>query len=204
MNDPRPHWDEVYRTRAPTEVSWYQPHPTRSLALIRSAAPDAASPIIDVGCGAGVLLGELADLGYRDLTGLDTSQVAIAEAKARLGEKAAWIAWVVADIAAWTPSRTWRVWHDRAVFHFLIEPAAQQAYLTSLERALLPGATAIIATFALDGPERCSGLPVERYSGGMLAARLGPGFALVEETAEAHVTPKGGVQRFTYASFTRR
>jgi 2-polyprenyl-3-methyl-5-hydroxy-6-metoxy-1,4-benzoquinol methylase len=201
-NNPQPHWDTVYRTKAVDEVSWYQAHPERSLALVRAAAPDPAAAIIDVGCGAGTLLATLAAAGYRDLTGLDVSAEAIAKAKARLG--AVSVDWIVADITRWRPERTWQVWHDRAVFHFLIDAAAQEAYLGSLAAALRPGGTAILATFALDGPERCSGLPIQRYSPATLAARLGEGFRLHDQAAERHLTPKGAEQRFSYAVFERR
>jgi len=201
--NPEQHWDAVYDTKSPTEVSWYQVRPALSLALIHAAAPDRATPIIDIGCGASSLLGELASEGYDDLTGLDASAVAVANAKAHYGDLASRIRWVIADIIRWTPERTWRVWHDRAVFHFLIEAAAQDAYIGAMSAALEPGATAIIATFALDGPDKCSGLPVQRYSGATMAERLGPEFRLLSETPERHVTPNGVVQRFTYCVFER-
>src|ERR1043166_7913019 len=126
------------------------------------------------------------------------------DVRARLDRHDDTITFIVADITSWTPSRTWKVWHDRAVFHFLTDTASQEAYLRSLREALQPGATAIIATFVLDGPERCSGLPVQRYSGATLAARLGPSFQLAAESTERHVTPKGGEQLFTYAVLLRR
>ena len=204
MSDPRPHWDEVYRSKPFKEVSWYQPHPTRSLELIRGAAPDPAAAIVDVGCGAAVLIGELASVEYSDLTGVDASAVAIAGAQARLADQAQRIEWIVADATTWTPVRTYEVWHDRAVFHFLIDRDAQEGYLRALRRALPLARTAIIATFALDGPARCSGLPVQRYSGSTLADRLGSDFELVSEANERHTTPKGATQSFTYAVFLRR
>jgi SAM-dependent methyltransferase len=203
VSDPRPHWDEVYRSKPFKEVSWYQPHPTRSLELIRGAAPDPATAIVDVGCGAAVLIGELASVEYSDLTGVDVSAVVIAGAQARFADQAQRIEWIVADATTWTPARTYDVWHDRAVFHFLIDRDAQEGYLHALRRALRPGRTAIIATFALDGPERCSGLPVQRYSGTTLAERLGSDFRLVSEVAETHTTPKGAIQKFTYSVFNR-
>jgi len=202
-SSPEQHWDAVYGTKGPSEVSWYQVRPALSLALILAATPDHLTPIIDIGCGASSLLRELALEGYGDLTALDASAVAVKNTKARYGALADRIDWIVADITRWTPERTWRVWHDRAVFHFLIEPEAQDAYIGAMSAALAPGGTAIIATFALDGPEKCSGLPVQRYSGVTMAERLGPGFRLSSETPECHVTPKGAVQRFTYCVFER-
>ena len=203
MNNPQRFWDDVYGSKSATEVSWYQPRPEQSLKLIRSFAKDHSSRIIDVGCGASTLVGELAAEGYSDLTALDTSSVAIRKARSRLGEAADRIAWIVADVTQWSPDRHWDLWHDRAVFHFLTEPEAQSAYLHAMSAALVPGASAIIATFALDGPERCSGLPVQRYSATSLAARLGPSFRLLADAAESHVTPKGATQRFVYTVFER-
>jgi SAM-dependent methyltransferase len=203
MYDPRTHWDKVYGSRSETEVSWYQRRPEQSLTLIRNAAPDLSTPVIDVGSGTTGLIAELAAIGYRDLTALDVSAAAIDKARRRLAEAADRVAWIVADITAWSPHRQWDVWHDRGVFHFLTGTAAQDAYIRALGAALAGGGTAIVATFALNGPETCSGLPVQRYSGATLAARLGAGFRLVSGTPERHVTPRGAVQNFMYAVFRR-
>lgn len=204
MTDARAFWDDVYRAKAPSEVSWYQQRPERSVELIEAFAPDRDSRIIDVGCGASGLLGELAALGYRHLAGLDASAVAIDKVCSAIGEGAGRIAWFTADITAWIPDRKWDLWHDRAVCHFLTLPAQQDAYVRAISAALDPGARAIIATFAPDGPERCSGLPVQRYDAAALAARLGAGFALLAQSTERHVTPKGVVQSFAYAVLERR
>lgn len=199
----RAHWDAVYRSKSEADVSWFQPSPERSLALIREAVSDLAAPIIDVGGGASRLIDELSHAGYRNLTVLDVSEAALEKTKARLGAAADRIAWIVADITAWQPDRKWAVWHDRAVFHFLTEDAAQLAYIDALVQATEPGATVIIATFALDGPERCSGLPVQRYSSESLAARLGVSFRLIGQHRETHRTPWGSEQNFQYAVLRR-
>ncbi len=204
MTDTRTHWDGTYETKAEDKVSWFQERPERSLALIAAAAPDKASPIIDIGGGASRLVDELLTLGYTEVTVLDVSAVALERSRTRLGAKAANASWIVADLVAWRPARTWRVWHDRAVFHFLTDAAAQDRYLAALHAATSPGSVALIATFALDGPERCSGLPVQRYSPETLAARLGPDFTLYDQAAETHATPFGTTQRFSYAAFRRR
>jgi hypothetical protein len=204
MEEPRTHWDRVYKTKSETEVSWYQRRPDLSLALIRSAAPDLATPILDVGGGASTLVDELLLTGYTDLTVLDISSAALACSKARLTTKVEKVAWIVTDITAWDPSRVWGLWHDRAVFHFLTLPAQQDAYVATLEKATAKEASIIMATFAPDGPERCSGLPVQRYSPQSLAARLGAKFELVREAAEQHVTPGGARQSFAYSVFKRR
>lgn len=203
MNGSREHWENAYRSKAETEVSWFQANPARSVALIKEAAPDFAAPIIDVGAGASRVVDNLLAAGYTDLTALDISETALARTGVRLGAKAALVQFIAADITRWTPARQWRVWHDRAVFHFLIDRESQDAYIRTLTHATAPGSTIIIATFALDGPERCSGLPVQRYSGETLAARLGPGFRLEKHEAEAHTTPAGRVQAFGYSVFRR-
>ncbi|MDE2184331.1 MAG: class I SAM-dependent methyltransferase [Alphaproteobacteria bacterium] len=199
----REHWDTVYRTKDETAVSWYQEHPARSLALIRSVAKSPSS-LIDIGGGASRLVDDLLAGVHGDLAVLDVSAAAIAKAQARLGASADGVTWIVADITAWQPQRHWDIWHDRAVFHFLTQTADQDAYIAALKKATRPGAHAIFSCFALDGPERCSGLPVQRYSASSLAARLGAGFGLLRDEAESHTTPAGGTQKFTYALFERR
>ncbi|HET9149599.1 MAG TPA: class I SAM-dependent methyltransferase [Alphaproteobacteria bacterium] len=200
----RAHWNKTYADKDETGVSWYQASPERSLSLIRSAAPDRATSIVDIGGGASRLVDALSADGYSDLTVLDVSRVALDRSRARLGPRAGNVSWIVADITEWQPPRTWDIWHDRAVFHFLIDARDQDAYIAALRRAAAPGATVIMATFALTGPERCSGLPVQRYSPATLVARLGPDFALYAETAETHPTPFGTTQEFMYAAFRRR
>jgi SAM-dependent methyltransferase len=203
MTDAHDHWQSVYATKAETEVSWYQPLPHLSLKLITAAAPDKAEGIIDIGGGASTLVGELLARGHDDVTVLDISEAALARSRDLLGDGAARVRWIAADITQWTPDRQWDVWHDRATFHFLTDAARQDAYIAALTHATPSGAAVIIATFALDGPEKCSGLPVQRYSPETLARRLGPDFMLVSGTPEAHVTPKGATQRFSYALLRR-
>lgn len=204
MSQAHDHWQRVFTTKAEAEVSWYQPRPDVSLDLITAAAPDRAAAIIDVGGGTSTLTEHLLAAGYHDLTVLDISEAALARSRERLGDNAGKVAWIAADITEWTPERRWDVWHDRAAFHFLTDTARQDAYIRALTEATAPNAIVIIATFALDGPERCSGLPVQRYSPTTLAARLGPDFALVEGRTEDHVTPGGAVQRFSYTTLRRR
>lgn len=204
MTKAQEHWDQVYSTKRETEVSWYQAHPERSLELIRSAASTFSASILDVGGGASRLVDELVGLGYSDLTVLDVSHSALDRSKVRLGQRSDSVSWIVADITQWKPERTWDVWHDRAVFHFLITTEGQNAYITALEAATKSGSSAIISTFALDGPDRCSGLPVQRYSPVTLAARIGSKFQMVTQTSEAHTTPSGTTQRFSYAVLRRQ
>ena len=203
MSGTRSHWEKVYTTKTETEVSWYQPHSLRSLELISTAALDPAAAIVDIGGGASRLVDDLLARGYSDLTVLDVSDAALAKSRLRLGSEAGKVAWVAADITAWHPSRTYDVWHDRAVFHFLTTPESQAVYLAALRAGTAAGWIVIMATFALDGPESCSGLPVQRYSPQMLAARLGPAFSLTRQAEETHETPWGSQQKFSYAVFRR-
>jgi trans-aconitate methyltransferase len=197
------HWNRVYETKRETEVSWYQTTPDRSLALVREFAPATTAAVVDIGGGASSFTLELLRAGYRDLTVLDISAAALDRAKAHLGADAARIGWIVADIAFWKPGRQWQVWHDRAVFHFLTDRAAQGAYIETLKTALPSGAIAVISGFAPDGPEKCSGLAVVRYDATTLSQRVGQGFELLKEVREAHETPGGAVQNFYYAVLRR-
>ena len=199
MSGQKPHWESVYATKRKDEVSWFQARAGRSLALIGDAAPNKACAIIDVGGGASSLAGDLIEAAYRDVSVLDIASAALERARARLGKASSKIEWIVADITKWQPPRRWNVWHDRAVFHFLISPEDQVAYIRALDAATAPGAGIVISTFALDGPQKCSGLPVERYSAATLAARLGNAFKLEKESREDHRTPGGAVQKFSYA-----
>jgi len=201
--DGKAHWDQVYATRRPEEVSWYQAHPGTSLDLIARCGKGAAARIVDVGGGASRLVDALLDGGHERLAVLDLSAVALERARARLGERSLRVSWVVGDVTAWAPPEPIDVWHDRAVFHFLVEAEARRRYVAVMLAALPPGAQAIMGTFASDGPERCSGLPVMRWEPTTLAAELGPGFRLVEDLHEEHVTPGGKVQRFQFSRFVR-
>jgi len=195
---------EALDEKAEDAVSWFQVHPDASLALIEEAGLAPADPIIDVGGGASRLVDHLLAAGHKDLTVLDISEAALERAGARLGKAALKVNWLVADISTWKPRRLYRLWHDRALFHFLTEPADRTAYRRALDAALAPGGTAIVASFALDGPERCSGLPVQRYSPETLTAELGTGYPLKSSQSEDHVTPLRRIQRFQYSVFGRR
>jgi SAM-dependent methyltransferase len=197
--DRKAHWEQVYRTKSPTSVSWYQPEAALSAQLIEQVAPDRTTPIIDVGAGASVLVDQLLDAGYLDLTVADIAGAALDLSRERLGPRAAAVQWLEADIlqATLRPAR-FQLWHDRAVFHFLTEAADRAAYLAQVTRALAPGGHLLLATFAEDGPMRCSGLDVVRYSPEALLAELGDGFEAIEAQREEHHTPAGSVQYFTY------
>jgi SAM-dependent methyltransferase len=203
MPNPREHWQNVYTTRRETEVSWFQATPSLSIELIRSVGAFGQAAIIDIGGGASRLVDALLDQGCTDVTVLDVSEAALSATRARLGERAAGVQWIAADATHWNPPRQYDLWHDRAAFHFLTDANDRAAYVERLTRALASGGHAIIATFALDGPERCSGLPVVRHDAAMLTATLGNGFTLVDTREEDHPTPMGTTQRFQYSVFRR-
>jgi SAM-dependent methyltransferase len=197
--DPKSHWERVYHSKLPTQVSWYQPHALHSLSLIRRVSPPPDGAIIDVGGGASTLIDDLLDAGYHDLTVLDLSATALAEARTRLGTRANHVRWIEADILeARLPMSGCSVWHDRAVFHFLTAPSDRARYVAQVRRTVRPGGFVLVATFADDGPTRCSGLEVNRYSPEALHAEFGAPFRLLTGEREEHVTPEGVRQAFIY------
>jgi 2-polyprenyl-3-methyl-5-hydroxy-6-metoxy-1,4-benzoquinol methylase len=200
--DTQDHWQSVYVQKSPDSVSWYQATPVHSLALITQAAPDVGARILDIGGGASTLVDALQAAGYTALTVLDLASAALAHAQARLGADAAAVTWVAADVLTVDlPAASVDVWHDRAVFHFLTQPAARVQYVAQVVHALRPGGHVVIATFAEDGPTRCSGLEVARYTPEALQQVFGAAFVLERSEREVHVTPSGSTQAFTYAVF---
>jgi SAM-dependent methyltransferase len=201
--DRHDHWQKVYTSKGENEVSWFQESPAPSLELIERAGANPASDIIDIGGGASRLVDALIERGFSAVTALDLSEAALATAKARLGARAKRVQWVAGDVTIWEPRQSYDVWHDRAAFHFLTEARDRAAYLSRLKKCLKPGGHAIIATFALDGPERCSGLPVMRYDAASLAEMLGEEFTLVETRRHLHSTPWHSTQQFQFSIFRR-
>ena len=193
------HWENIYQTKAPTQVSWYQEHARLSLRLIADTGIDRADPIIDVGGGTSTLVDDLLADGYQHLTVLDISASALQTAQQRLGVRATAVTWIEADITqAQLPGQFYAVWHDRAVFHFLTQPHDRQRYIQAVRHAVKPGGHVIVATFALDGPPQCSGLNVTRYNPDSLHHEFGEDFQLLTSTRETHVTPFGTEQKFIY------
>ncbi|QDM19413.1 class I SAM-dependent methyltransferase [Tardiphaga sp. vice304] len=195
------HWEGVYTHKSESEVSWFQENPALSIEMIKQVGATAASAIVDIGGGASRLVDNLIDRDFEDVTVLDLSDAALEAAKARLGIGAAQVQWIVADATVWEPIKAYDIWHDRAAFHFLTEDRDRAAYVARLERALKVGGYAIIATFALDGPERCSGLSVVRYDPASLGETLGQSFQLVDARRHAHATPWGTEQSFQFSVF---
>ena len=199
MTDQKSHWETVYRTKRPTDVSWYQREPTVSLELIRRGAPDTSARIIDVGGGASTLVDSLLRAGYSNVFVLDLSATALAETRTRLGDRASRVQWLEGDVLSGTlPEAAFDLWHDRALFHFLTNAGDRAAYVAQVRRAVRPGGYVLVATFAEDGPLRCSGLPVVRYSAETLCDEFDGGFELIDSVREQHVTPGGSTQSFIY------
>lgn len=197
------HWEDVYTKKTPKEVSWYQIEPAITLNLIKSTGIEHTGKIIDVGGGASVLVDKLLDQGFGNLTVLDISSKSLQLARERLGKSAAQVSWIEADVTEFDPPQKYDLWHDRAVFHFLTDPNDRKKYAQNMEKALNPGGNVIVATFAIDGPPKCSGLDVERYSDEKLKNEFGSSFELIKSIKEVHVTPWGSEQKFIYCCFEK-
>lgn len=193
------HWEKVYTTKATDAVSWFQPHAELSLDLIKATGAGTQAAVIDVGGGASTLVDDLLAEGYSDLTVLDLSGAALEAARSRLGTSAHKVCWLEDDITRVAlPHKRYDIWHDRAVFHFLTTQKERDAYVRTVYYSVKPGGHVIISTFAEDGPEQCSGLPVMRYNADDLHDEFGDAFRLVKHQKEAHQTPGGKVQQFVY------
>lgn len=195
------HWEAAYADKPDDGLSWYQDAPQPSLELIERHGSGAS--VIDIGAGAARLADALLERDYRDITLLDISGAALAATRNRLGTGGGRLCYLAADVTRWQPPRRWDIWHDRAVMHFLVEEADQRAYRRAFLAGTAPGALAVIGTFAPDGPERCSGLPVRRWSAQELAGFLGPEVTLLDSRRHLHETPGGVAQQFDFAVLRR-
>ena len=199
----RTHWQKAWDGADAQTKSWYQPQPSQSLDYIEDCAIARHEAIIDIGGGASTLVDALLARRFANITVLDIAEASLQAAQQRLGEAAGRIKWLCADATAWRPPHPYRLWHDRAVFHFLTREEDRGRYRAIAESAVVPGGHLIIATFAEDGPQKCSGLPVRRYSAAALSQEFAPAFALEEQCRQDHTTPSGAVQRFQYCRFLR-
>jgi trans-aconitate methyltransferase len=195
------HWETVYRGNGTDALSWYQAEPVMSLQMLDLLGVTPGSGVIDIGGGSSLFVDRLLARGFGDLAVLDISDAALQAARLRVGDDAR-VAWIVGDILSWEPTRRYDLWHDRAVFHFLSGQEVEE-YREVMRRGLAPGGSVVMATFAPDGPEWCSGLPVTRYSAEQLGMALGSGFQIVEQRREVHTTPAGAVQPFTWIAARR-
>jgi ubiquinone/menaquinone biosynthesis C-methylase UbiE len=193
------HWEHIYETKAPTQVSWYQEHAQLSLQLIQNTRVQKTAQIIDIGGGASTLVDDLLAAGFQSISVLDVSATALQLARQRLGQRAGDVNWIEADITqADLPAQSYDLWHDRAVFHFLTQAEDRQRYVQAVRRSVKQGGHVIVSTFASDGPEHCSGLDVVRYSPESLHSEFGQGFEVVQSTHETHHTPFETEQKFIY------
>lgn len=196
-------WDWIYATREISTVGWYEPQPTTSEDLVRDAIRRGGRSLIDVGGGGSWLVDQLLTSDLERIAVLDIAEAGLAIARQRLGTRADLVTWIVGDASSITDVGSYDIWHDRGGFHFLLDSPAQDRYLALLERTVPVGGTAIIATFADDGPERCSGLPIVRWEPDRLAAAIGPAFRLADSRRHTHRTPAGVEQRFQYSTLVR-
>jgi rhodanese-related sulfurtransferase/2-polyprenyl-3-methyl-5-hydroxy-6-metoxy-1,4-benzoquinol methylase len=203
LKDRAERWDRVYTDQDETAVSWFQSKPSWSLELLDALGVEPNAAVVDVGAGASRFVDALLDRGFVDVTVLDVAAAALAVAQRRLGRRAEQIQWITADLLAWHPERTFDVWHDRATFHFLVDPAEKARYVQLVESCLNVGGHAVIATFAPDGPDHCSGLPTARYDAKTLIEVFGSNFDVVETRREEHRTPVGSIQPFTWTALVR-
>lgn len=203
MTDTSEHWQSVYQSKAATDVSWFESVPETSLTLVQSVS-DSSCSVIDVGAGAAYLVDNLRRIGYHDLVALDISATALDKVRTRFEADPEPPTFVVADITSWSPDRRFDVWHDRAVFHFMVTKEMRDGYKRAINAALSPGAHAIVATFALDGPEQCSGITVSRYSEVNLAAEFADNFGLVNSAQSSHTTPWDSEQRFNWVVLRKK
>ncbi|MFO0827942.1 MAG: class I SAM-dependent methyltransferase [Phycisphaerales bacterium] len=204
MTSARAHWDAVWSSKKPEEVSWFQESAAPSLETIRRLVPDRAARVVDVGGGASRLVDALLDDGYLNLTVVDIAAPALDSARARLGARASRVEWIVGDALDHRPAQRYRLWHDRAMLHFLQSGDDVARYRAALDRSLEPGGFAVIATFAMDGPARCSNLDVRRYDAGAIAEAFAPAFQVIDDRPQAHRTPWGAEQRFRWFTLARR
>jgi trans-aconitate methyltransferase len=202
--DRRGHWEKIYGDRKAEEVSWFQETPALSLELIRQARILKNGNVIDVGGGASRLVDSLLEAGFENVSVLDISVRALAQAQVRMGPQAGSVNWIEADVTTFVPAEAYDLWHDRAVFHFLTEESDRIKYVDCVRKALKPGGAVILAAFAPDGPETCSGLRVRRYDARLVRESFGEDFELLQESAEIHRTPWNTEQKFEYFLLVRR
>jgi SAM-dependent methyltransferase len=199
----REHWEQVYTLKKPEEVSWYQLKPSPSIEWILEAFPNKDANVIDIGGGTSSLVKYLLDEGFKNPAILDISSAALEKSKTLMGNHSYSVEWIVSDITNFSPSRKFDLWHDRAVFHFLVRAEDRRLYIDSLKKATHIGGKILLATFSLLGPTKCSGLDVIRFDAKMLANELGPSFKLIKNEDIAHKTPSANTQSFIYCFFER-
>jgi len=201
MSNKQQHWENIYQNHQPTQVSWYEPIPETSLSIIKRFNLPLDAAIIDIGGGDSLLVDYLLLMGYTNITVLDISSKAIERAQARLGEKAQLVNWLVHDVLKFTTIRQYDLWHDRAAFHFFTDMNEQERYLDNVHQYLKPKGYLVLSTFSTEGPETCSGLPVQQYSENSLSKLFNRYFEKIRCFTKMHITPSHTVQSFVFCSF---
>ena len=204
MEDLKAHWDNVWQTKSHDSTSWYQEVPATSLRFFETVKLSNTAPLIDIGSGASKLIDGWLSQGFRDITALDISANAFVQSKLRLGVDADQVTFIEANVIDWQPERCYQLWHDRAVFHFLTDPDSRERYINTLTTALAPGAFFIYGGFSTSGPQKCSGLEVQRYDPGRMAEVFAPWFEVLASENETHLTPARSEQHFLWSLFQRR
>lgn len=201
--DRHAHWEHIYQTKQLFEVGWYQQVPVTSLELVQQLRVPLTAKIIDVGGGDSFLVDHLLGLGYKDITVLDISESAIARAKARLGDKAQLVKWIVADASDFNPTEKYDFWHDRAAFHFLLEESEIEKYIATAQAHINPGGILVLGTFSVNGPKKCSGLDIRQYSETSMTELLARFFEKIRCFTVDHKTPSGSIQNYVFCSFRK-
>ena len=204
MEDLKAHWDSVWQTKSHDSTSWYQEVPATSLRFFETVKLSNTAPLIDIGSGASKLIDGWLSQGFRDITALDISANAFVQSKLRLGADADQVTFIEANVIDWQPERCYQLWHDRAVFHFLTDPDSRERYINTIMTALAPGAFFICGGFSTSGPQKCSGLEVQRYDPGRMAEVFAPWFEVLASENETHLTPARSEQHFLWSLFQRR
>ena len=201
--DRKNHWEHIYQTKQLNEVSWFQPTPSTSLSFFEQFNISKSAKIIDIGGGDSLLVDNLLDRGYVDITVLDISESALERAKLRLGERSGLVTWIVADAAAFTPLQQYDFWHDRAAFHFLTKEEEIENYINAVQQSIKPSGILVIGTFSEQGPKKCSGIEIKQYSENSMTDRLKPYFEKIECYTVDHKTPFDTIQQFVFCSFRK-
>ena len=201
--DRKKHWEQIYQTKQLNEVSWYQPTPETSLSFFEQFNIPKRAKIIDIGGGDSLLVDNLLNRGYQDITVLDISESSLERAKVRLGDRAATVNWIVTDAATFTPNEIYDFWHDRAAFHFLTKDEEIEAYINTLQKSIKPSGILVIGTFSEHGPKKCSGIEIKQYSEASMTDRLRNSFEKIECITVEHKTPFDTIQQFVFCSFRK-
>lgn len=203
MVDRHQHWENIYKSKKPAEVIWYQPTPATSLAFLEEFKISLTAKIIDIGGGDSFLVDHLLNLGYKDITVLDISETAIERTKKRLGHSAQQVKWIVADATAFQPIEKYDFWHDRAAFHFLTSDNEIETYINTVQQNLQSNGIIVIGTFSENGPKKCSGIDIKQYSEKSMTERLQQFFTKIRCITVDHTTPLGTIQNFIFCSFRK-